>query len=149
MGEPLSGTPILTSMSRAQTRQKGSLHMDRNVERRCKIAEQLRNEGKTFRQIGAELNVSLERARQLVLSARMQKESACKRNSIPWFSLSTRTRNRIMFELSRDGHLTCDEFPSPQLVRELVNNGTIHRNLPSFGRLSLQELEQWLRRHGV
>lgn len=116
---------------------------------RHEIAERLRKEGKTFRQIGTALNVSLERARQLVLCAKRMREHEGLHKEIPWFRLSTRTRNRIMYELSFHGYLACDEFPSPKLVRELINNKTIHKNLPNFGKLSLQELEQWLRQHGA
>lgn len=116
-----------------------------NMDNRYEIAEQLRNEGKTFRQIGIALKVSPERARQIVLSARRLREY----KGIPWLSLSTRTRNRIMYELSCYGYLTNDEFPSPKFVREMINNGTIHKRLPNFGKLSLQELEQWLEEHGA
>ncbi len=121
------------------------------MSKRHEIAERLRNEGKTFRQIGIELNVSLERARQLVLDARKLREHEWLRRDIPWLTLSTRTRNRIMYYgLSRHGRSPgTDDFPTPQLIRGLVNDGTIHRQLPNFGKVSFQELEDWLRRHGA
>lgn len=121
------------------------------MDNRHEIAERLRNEGKTFRQIGIELNVSLERARQLVLGARRLREHEGQCREIPWLSLSTRTRNRIMYYvLSSSGHPAGPgEFPTPQLIRGLVNDGTIHRLLPNFGKISFQELEDWLRRHGA
>lgn len=120
------------------------------MDNRYEIAERLRNEGKTFRQIGIALNVSLERARQLVLGARRLREHEWKYKSTPWFSLSTRTRNRILCELSNGDHsVRCGEFPSPQEVRELVDNGTIHKHLSNFGKVSFRELEAWLRRHGA
>lgn len=120
------------------------------TDKRCEMAERLRNEGLTFRQIGIALNVSLERARQLVLGARRLREQERKCKSIPWFSLSTRTRNRIMYELSCGAHSgRLDGFPSPQQVRELVDSGIIPRQLPNFGKHSFKEIEEWLSRHGA
>lgn len=122
--------------------------MNVNMEERYQIAERLRNEGKTFRQIGTALNVSLERARQMVLSAKRQRELEAKYKDIPWFSLSTRTRNRIMSELFHGGHVvSCNDFPSPQRVRALIDNGTLNKQLSNFGKISFRELQEWLKKH--
>lgn len=118
------------------------------MEERYEIAEQLRNQGKTFRQIGCALNVSVERARQLVLSARKLRDREVKYKDIPWFSLSTRTRNRILCDLFDGGHaLPGEELPSPQQVRALVESRTIHKQLSNFGKISFRELQEWLKKH--
>lgn len=120
------------------------------MEERYEIAEQLRNQGKTYRQIGNALNVSLERARQMVLCAKKMREREDKYSDIPWFSLSTRTRNRILCDLF-DGENagTGGEFPSPRQIRALIESRPINKLLSNFGKISFQELQAWLEKHGA
>lgn len=118
------------------------------MEERYKIAEHLRSQGQTFREIGSVLNVSVERARQMVLSARELRDRERKYKNIPWFFLSTRARNRILCELFDGGHAMSEEvFPSPQQVRALVESRTINKQLSNFGKISFRELQEWLKKY--
>lgn len=110
-------------------------------------ALEMRNKGKTFRYIGDVFGVSTERARQMVAAGKREVETANKAEGTPWLRLSTRTRNCILSELGWDELKATT--PSPERVRELLNDGTISRNTPNLGKKCMGEIMQWLTDNGA
>ncbi len=100
---------------------------------RYEIALKRRAAGKTFREIGAELNVSVERARQMVLKAERL------RSRLPeWDDGLDPTIANILF---------AEGFTSKAGVIDGLKSGAIKAGaFPNFGPMRLSLLRQWLDR---
>lgn len=105
---------------------------------RIQSALALREAGNTYKQIGLELGISLERARQMVCQAERQRRE----QETPWGHLSIRARNGIQFALDRKGPFTPEEVSDGLTARELSF-------APNLGRVSIDEIEMWLSEHGL
>lgn len=95
----------------------------------------MRRRGDKLDQIGKQLSVSRERARQLVVrGSELEHEMT---STDPWYELPARVRNALV----RDG---CK--PTPASVYEHLQHVEVRRIL-NVGRKSLAEIHAWLTKH--
>jgi hypothetical protein len=100
----------------------------------------LRNAGKTFREIGAEFGVTVERARQMVLQAGLRRGN--------WaYNLTARARNVLGNYLDVDV-TKMDELEAAKAVAAALSPRDLLR-VPNAGRKTLQEISAWLASHGL
>jgi hypothetical protein len=100
----------------------------------------LRNAGKTFREIGAEFGVTVERARQMVLQAGLRRGN--------WaYNLTARARNVLGNYLDVDV-TKMDELEAAKAVAATLSPRDLLR-LPNVGSKTLEEISAWLDSHGL
>ena len=106
-------------------------------EQRRQSAKELRDKGKTFKEIGIALNVCSTRARELC------KEST---NSIHRFGLSTRCVNGIAWILFNKCRIKFDDMENIEEsdIKRIVLSFDLKNNKIKFlGKKSVQELLKW------
>lgn len=110
------------------------------VDKKPADALRMRREGKTLSDIGRAIGVSKERARQIVFIEKRREQALLNIKEAPFEVLSTRTRNLLLQEHSRNGNGGC---PTPQYVRSILDSGELHK-APGAWKRSIQEIVDWL-----
>jgi len=104
---------------------------------KCSRAEDLRAHGHTVADIAEELHVTRQRVRQLLATARTERQR--ERSPDPFARLSVRTANGLKAEFLyvRKQNLTVDT------VAEALVTGRL-RTVRNLGKKSVEEIERWL-----
>lgn len=104
---------------------------------RYQIAKQLREQGKTLRQIGGALGVTHERARQMLAKVkRMERAAEAGPN---WYDgLPTMVQNALLSE----------ELTSEAQVAVAIDTPEFER-IPNIGKIGRAQIRAWLARHNA
>jgi hypothetical protein len=108
----------------------------KNIERNKKIVE-MRKSGMTFAAIGEMVGIGKQRVRDIVL----KHERLSKEGEYPIKKLSARAMNGLRYVI-------CDYKPediTPELVKARIADGTLDLgNIPNMGKVSIQEIMDWI-----